>query len=118
MHIHALHPKEKDEVFAFVTSLHVSLDNCLEIAESYRKRWGIETGYRVKKKLRGKTCSTYYPIRLLFQLISVLLYNLWIFLNIIACWGMVNMPRTYPITINRFKKMIIEELSLHKIKGK
>ena len=31
-------PKEKEDVFAFVTSLPVNLENCLEIAESYRKR--------------------------------------------------------------------------------
>lgn len=35
-----------------------------------------ETGYRVKEKVRGKTCSRNYSVRLLLQLLSILLYDL------------------------------------------
>jgi len=32
------------------------------IAEKYRKRWGIETSYRVKDELKLKTCSRKYVV--------------------------------------------------------
>jgi len=69
--------------FAYVTNMDVTLGNALLLAESYRKRWVIETGYRVKEEVRGKACSRSYAVRLLLQLISVLLYNLWRLCN--AC---------------------------------
>lgn len=50
----------------------------------YRRRWGIETSYRVKKhSFRGKTTSKNYKIRLFYFLFSVLLYNLWIIADIL-----------------------------------
>jgi len=50
----------------------------------YSKRWGIETGYRVKKHyFRAKTTSKNYFIRLFYFLFSALLYNLWILASII-----------------------------------
>lgn len=64
-------------IFAYATNIPVTKDNPLELADSYRSRWGIETGYRVKEEVRGKTCSRNYAIRLFLQLLSILLYNLW-----------------------------------------
>jgi putative transposase len=59
----------------------------------YSKRWGIETGYRVKKhSFRSKTTSKNYFIRLFYFLFSVLLYNLWILADILiwlALFGVV-----------------------------
>lgn len=59
----------------------------------YSKRWGIETGYRVKKhSFRAKTTSKNYFIRLFYFLFSALLYNLWILASIIislALFGFV-----------------------------
>ena len=69
--------------FAYVTNMDVDPGSALLLAESYRSRWMIETGYRVKEEVRGKTCTRSYAVRLLLQLISVLLYNLWRLCN--AC---------------------------------
>jgi len=41
-----------------------------KVPELYRKRWGIETSYRVKKDLRAKTTSKNYKIRLMYFLYS------------------------------------------------
>ncbi len=51
----------------------------------YGKRWGIETGYRVKKR-EGlvKTTSNNYSIRLFYFLFSVALYNLWTLINLLV----------------------------------
>jgi|Deesub1362B_J571_1020462.scaffolds.fasta_scaffold02303_7 hypothetical protein len=53
------------------------------IAEKYRKRWGIETSYRVKSELRLKTCSRKYVVRFFMFCFSVLLYNAWVLLNLL-----------------------------------
>ncbi len=37
-------PGESLDEFAYVTNIPVTLENALELAESYRNRWGIETG--------------------------------------------------------------------------
>ena len=55
-----------------------------KVFRQYDKRWGIETSYRVKKySFRPKTSSKNYFIRYFYFMFSVLLYNLWILLDII-----------------------------------
>ncbi len=51
----------------------------------YSKRWGIETGYRVKKK-EGlvRTTSRNYKIRYFYFMFSVLLYNIWILTSLLV----------------------------------
>lgn len=51
------------------------------IANLYRKRWGIETSYRVKNNFFGRTCSRKPGLRLLFIFLSFMLYNLWVLAN-------------------------------------
>lgn len=106
-------PKKPDDeysVFAYVTNIAVTRDTALEIADSYRSRWGIETGYRVKEEVRGKTCSPNYAIRLLLQLLSILLYNLWqlsnILLRIVIHWG----KEGYVIILDEFKDLISDSI--------
>ena len=47
-----------------------------KIPEEYRKRWNIETGYRVKNAFKIRTCSKSTVVRSLFFLIQCLLYNI------------------------------------------
>jgi hypothetical protein len=44
----------------------------------YRKRWGIETGYRVVKTIWAQTTSKEYSLRVWLMWNAVLLYNLWV----------------------------------------
>jgi len=96
--------------FAYATNIPVTRGNALEIADSYRSRWGIETGYRVKEEVRGKTCSRNYAIRLFLQLLSILLYNLWqlcnITLSIAICWC----KKGYVIILEEFKDLISDSI--------
>ena len=46
---------------------------------------GIETGYRVQDNAQAKTTSTNYKLRLLYQMASVLLYNVWRYANFLLC---------------------------------
>jgi len=91
--------------FAYVTNMDVDPGSALLLAESYRKRWRIETGYRVKEEVRGKTCSRNYAVRLLSQLLSIVLYNLWQLCNSIAC--MIKERREHVI-LEEFKDLIVD----------
>lgn len=104
-------PGENMDEFAYVTNIPVTLENALELAESYRNRWGIETGYRVKEAVRGKTCSRQYPVRLLFQLLSILLYNLWQLCNLILRVKLQWNKRKYLVILPEFKDIISDQLS-------
>ena len=97
-------------VFAYAANIPVTKDSALELADSYRSRWGIETGYRVKEEVRGKTCSRNYAIRLFLQLLSILLYNLWqlcnVTLSIAICW----VKERYTIILEEFKDIISDSI--------
>lgn len=50
----------------------------------YGKRWGIETAYRtVKREGLVRTTSNNYAVRLFYFLLSVTLYNMWGFMNLL-----------------------------------
>ena len=75
----------------------------LENALAYSKRWGIETSYRVKKMFRGKTTSRNYIIRQFYFMMSVVLYNLWVLVNILVSMFMFGkMAGKLPVTAKLF----------------
>lgn len=78
---------EKGDMMYFITNSDVNEGNADRFAELYRKRWGIETSYRVKGGFRPKTTSRRYVIRLFYFMFSACLYNLWVLANLIV--GMV-----------------------------
>jgi len=104
-------PGEPLDEFAYITNIPVTLENALELAESYRNRWGIETGYRVKEQVRGKTCSQKYPVRLLFQLLSVFLYNLWQLCNLMLSVRLHWNKQKYLVILPEFKDILSDQLS-------
>jgi len=59
------------------------------IHQDYRKRFGIETSYRLKNLCRIRTTTKKPTLRLLFVGISFLLVNIWI--NIL--WRKISQPR-------------------------
>jgi len=85
-------PKKKklsvsDFYFGFATNLPRSYTVKLPsfIPSEYRRRWGIETGYHVQDNVQAKTTSTNYKLRLLYQMTSVFLYNVWHYANFLLC---------------------------------
>jgi len=61
-----------------------------KIAELYRKRWGIETSHRCEDEFRIKSTSKNGIVRYLYFLIGVLVYNLWVYLNLQLCVDVEN----------------------------
>lgn len=71
-----------ERFFAFVTNLEVlTMDDAFNLARDFRKRWRIETGYRVKENFLAKTCSLSYTVRLFLILLSFILSNVWTLIN-------------------------------------
>ncbi len=69
--------KGNNEYFLFATDLRVNSTSefIKKIPEEYKKRWNIETGYKVKNVFKIRTCSKSPVVRMLFFLIQCLLYN-------------------------------------------
>ena len=103
-------PDEDKEDFVFVTNAEVNDENVEALAEGYNSRWGIETGYRMKEMVRGKTCSQSHSVRRLFHLLSVLLYNLWQLMDalLIHEFGQSRLPWGYAIRLKSCIRMIRE----------
>jgi len=64
---------------AFATNLcpKRAFDAWRWIPEEYRRRWGVETGFRVEKGFRAKTTSTCEEVREVYHQYAVVLENLW-----------------------------------------
>ena len=89
---------------AFITNLNVPVQLSHYFYHWYGKRWGIETGYRLKAQdFRPRTTSRNYTMRLFYFLFTAMLYNLWVLTNVIAgikIYGKV--PEQPLITTKRF----------------
>ncbi len=59
-----------------------------DIAEIYRRRFGIETSHRQMNQARGRTSSRSPVLRMLFVAIAFMLRNLWAWLH----WAVVAQP--------------------------
>ncbi len=59
------------------------------IYQDYRKRFGIETSYRLKNLCRIRTTNKNPILRLLYVGISFLLVNIWIYI----LWSKISKPR-------------------------
>ena len=76
---HREHPDEQQTYF--VTNRPVREKTAPALANAYRRRWGIETSYRVIGDFLAKSRSTAYSVRLFYFLFAVTLYNLWVLCN-------------------------------------
>lgn len=68
----------KDKLFIFGTNTSLKPR---KIRKLFKKRWGIETSYRMIRKFHAKTTSKLYRLRTLYFYLAVMLYNLWVQLN-------------------------------------
>jgi putative transposase len=75
-----------DLYFAFATNLPKSVaESLFYIPQEYRRRWGIETGYRVQGMVKARTTSKNYVLRLTYRLTAVFVYNVWQYGNFLFC---------------------------------
>ena len=60
-----------------------------QLADTYRSRFGIETGYRLMNSVRARTSSRDPKLRFLFVALAFALLNLWVTLQ----WTVLAVPR-------------------------
>lgn len=53
------------------------------LPDEYRKRWGIESGFRIQDNVQAKTTSTDYTVRTVYLMLSIFLYNVWMLANVV-----------------------------------
>lgn len=88
----------------FVTNLRFV--DFVKYIKIYKKRWNIETGFRVADEARIKTKSLDIRVRYFLFLIALILYNIWYFLG---------KPVTFKRFVIRFFEILDEFASSEKI---
>ena len=66
----------------YVTNMHfIKLHRAKYYIELYKRRWNIETGYRLQNMFLAKTCSIDASVRLFYFCYAVALHNLWVMIK-------------------------------------
>ena len=69
---------ELGNILGFVTNIKDYKSRDLaDLPKEYKKRWGIETGYRDAKRVMPRTISRNAVIRLFMFFVSLLISNIW-----------------------------------------
>ena len=55
----------------------------MKLVKIYRERWNIKNGYLEKREAKEKTHSPEMGVRYFLFFLSVLLYNMWMLLNLL-----------------------------------
>ena len=85
----------------FVTNLPVSEARAQSLAESYRRRWGIETSYRVIGEFLARSTSTSFSVRLFYFLFATALYDIWVLTTVLMAVVLDDPPEDRPVISNR-----------------
>ena len=102
---------DKYVVLAYRSRRKKVKDIIADIPEEYRKRWGIETGYRNIGFMRAKTRSMIPGVRQFLFLFSAAVANLWTLANYGAV-GAKDGIVTPTITIEFFKEHLLQIISM------
>lgn len=103
---HADQPDEKQTYF--VTNMEVTEATAAALAESYRRRWGIETSYRVIGDFLAKTTSKSFVVRLYYFLFAVTLYDIWVLTNVLLSVVVNDSQRDRPLIPCRVFARLLE----------
>jgi phosphatidylserine/phosphatidylglycerophosphate/cardiolipin synthase-like enzyme len=104
------HTRKKKVHIWFVTNLDVTNQTVYAYAQTFRRRWGIETSYRKITDFLPKTSATTFSVRLFYFSLAATLYNLWVLVNLFV-WPSVPRPQTPPISAGLFQHAISIQLS-------
>jgi len=99
---------ESKEFLLFATSIAFDSPRKFvkQVPQSYRARWKIETGYRVKKEFKIRTCTRSHVARVLFFVVQCLMHN---FLNL--------MKQFLCITAYQLKARIVADIEQYLQRG-
>ena len=86
-------------VYGMDMSLH-------RIAEFYRKRFGIESSYKIDKSIRARTSSRNPAIRMFHFNAAVLIQNFWVTIKLVFC-KRIDKTSVRMITIRDFADILL-----------
>jgi len=73
-----------DDWVSFLTSYDIEESDAREYADQYRRRWAIESQYRVQKdSFFARTASRSFELRQYLWMFATLFYNLWVLLALL-----------------------------------
>jgi len=104
---------DKEEIKrAFITNFYIPEQLAHYLYTFYSKRWGIETSYRnLDHDFKAKTTSKNYHIRLFYFLFSIVLYNLWVLVNIVVSMKLFGRLRDKPIITAKLFAVVLYRVS-------
>ena len=90
--------KYKNKKYDWIFATNINLKKSEDFVKRYKKRWGIETIYRVTDKIRIFTTSTKSIVRYFLFMFTCLVYNIWKYFQMFISEG---------FTLSNFKTNII-----------
>lgn len=88
--------------FPWIFATNINFKTRIECIVHYKRRWQIETNFRVEDEGKIKSKSTHYLIRYFYFLVSLLLHLLWI----------VNKNISYYVPFKKYLDIVEQELLL------
>ena len=83
--------KQGIQTFAYIVTGKLKMPP-LQVYEEYRKRFGIESSYRMVSKVRIRTCTKLAIVRLFYMGLGFILLNLWTYLK----WAYLHLRQRGP----------------------
>jgi len=102
--------KYKDKMYDWIFATNLKLKSAQKYVMRYKKRWGIETIFRVNDKIRIYTTSTNPIIRYFLFLFTCFVYNVWKFFQIFLGKEFTLSNFCNSMTIFMFDKKIINPI--------
>jgi len=101
---------EEKKTYGYVTNVNISeyRDDVLVLRDNYKKRWGIETAHRVHDQFKIRTCCKEGNVRYLFFAIAFLLYNLWVYVNLLMNDYKIGKRFRIKITVSDFSDTVFD----------
>lgn len=108
----------EDKKFDWIFATNLNLKSAESYVKRYKKRWGIETIYRVTDRIRAYTTSTRSIIRYFLFMFTCWVYNVWKFFQLFLgeeftlsnfkanmVIFMAKIGRIYPVHYDKFEKI-------------
>lgn len=109
---------DEDKTVAFITNKDVDDEIELDRRETegvigrYRRRWGIENSYKTIKDFLAWTTSKDFSVRLFYFGFAVLLYNMWLIVDLLVQLSLDIEHRYKPrVTAKRFLNLARKQLA-------
>lgn len=100
----------KKPIYGYVTNLPTSFyrNDVLNLRDQYKKRWGIETAHRVHDRFRIRTCCKEGNVRYFFFVIALLLYNIWVYVNLFMNGYCIGENYEIKMRVDEFKDILVD----------